>query len=83
MELGEKVPLSQEEAQLKWKFQLLSVSHYFGFGLMDAAMMVRLARSWKTVPPQHKCVGHYSERYRYCLIFCVFKIIHNDFFLFF
>ena len=40
------------------------VSHYFGFGLMDAAMMVRLARSWKTVPPQHKCVTHYSERYR-------------------
>uniref|UniRef100_A0A2S2QKG2 furin n=1 Tax=Sipha flava TaxID=143950 RepID=A0A2S2QKG2_9HEMI len=31
------------------------VSHSFGFGLMDATEMVRLARRWKTVPAQHIC----------------------------
>ncbi|KAF6210162.1 hypothetical protein GE061_013264 [Apolygus lucorum] len=32
-----------------------NVSHSFGYGLMDAAAMVRLARSWVTVPTQQKC----------------------------
>ncbi|XP_047506418.1 furin-like protease 1 isoform X2 [Pieris napi] len=32
-----------------------NVSHSFGYGLLDAAGMVRLARSWKTVPPQRRC----------------------------
>nr|XP_012137469.1 PREDICTED: furin-like protease 1, isoform 1-CRR isoform X2 [Megachile rotundata] len=32
-----------------------NVSHSFGYGLMDAAAMVRLARKWRTVPEQHKC----------------------------
>ncbi|XP_015364233.1 PREDICTED: furin-like protease 1, isoform 1-CRR isoform X2 [Diuraphis noxia] len=31
------------------------VSHSFGYGLMDATTMVRLARKWKTVPAQHIC----------------------------
>ncbi|VVC39282.1 Peptidase S8, pro-domain,Peptidase S8, subtilisin-related,Peptidase S8, subtilisin, Ser-active [Cinara cedri] len=31
------------------------VSHSFGYGLMDATAMVRLARRWKTVPIQHIC----------------------------
>lgn len=31
------------------------VSHSFGYGLMDAAAMVRLARTWKTVPEQQRC----------------------------
>ncbi|XP_025204350.1 furin-like protease 1, isoforms 1/1-X/2 isoform X1 [Melanaphis sacchari] len=31
------------------------VSHSFGYGLMDATSMVRLARKWKTVPVQHIC----------------------------
>jgi furin len=31
------------------------VSHSFGYGLMDAYAMVKLARNWKTVPEQHKC----------------------------
>ncbi|XP_053671627.1 furin-like protease 1, isoforms 1/1-X/2 [Anopheles nili] len=31
------------------------VSHSFGYGLMDAAAMVRLARAWKTVPEQQVC----------------------------
>ncbi|XP_030376471.1 furin-like protease 1 isoform X1 [Scaptodrosophila lebanonensis] len=31
------------------------VSHSFGYGLMDAAEMVRVARSWKTVPEQQRC----------------------------
>nr|CAD7445292.1 unnamed protein product [Timema bartmani] len=32
-----------------------NVSHSFGYGLMDASAMVKLARIWKTVPEQHKC----------------------------
>uniref|UniRef100_A0A182NA15 furin n=1 Tax=Anopheles dirus TaxID=7168 RepID=A0A182NA15_9DIPT len=31
------------------------VSHSFGYGLMDAAAMVRLARTWETVPEQQVC----------------------------
>ncbi|XP_043946977.1 furin-like protease 1 isoform X2 [Drosophila biarmipes] len=31
------------------------VSHSFGYGLMDAAEMVRVARSWKSVPEQQRC----------------------------
>ena len=31
------------------------VSHSFGYGLMDAAAMVQLARVWKTVPEQQRC----------------------------
>lgn len=32
-----------------------NVSHSFGYGLMDAAAMVKLARTWKTVPEQRRC----------------------------
>lgn len=32
-----------------------TVSHSFGYGLMDAAAMVRLARGWATVAPQQFC----------------------------
>lgn len=32
-----------------------AVSHSFGYGLMDAAAMVRLARTWITVGPQQFC----------------------------
>ncbi|XP_043503408.1 furin-like protease 1 isoform X3 [Polistes fuscatus] len=32
-----------------------NVSHSFGYGLMDATAMVRLARRWRRVPEQHKC----------------------------
>ncbi|XP_055850087.1 furin-like protease 1 [Episyrphus balteatus] len=31
------------------------ISHSFGYGLMDAAAMVQLARNWKTVPEQQRC----------------------------
>ncbi|EDV93508.1 GH19349 [Drosophila grimshawi] len=31
------------------------VSHSFGYGLMDAAEMVRVARNWKMVPEQQRC----------------------------
>ncbi|XP_052742573.1 furin-like protease 1 isoform X2 [Bicyclus anynana] len=32
-----------------------NVSHSFGYGLLDATGMVRLARTWRTVPPQRRC----------------------------
>ncbi|XP_054736381.1 furin-like protease 1 [Anastrepha obliqua] len=31
------------------------ISHSFGYGLMDAAAMVKVARNWKTVPEQQRC----------------------------
>ena len=33
----------------------LHFSHSYGFGLIDAAHLVKNARSWKTVPEQQKC----------------------------
>ncbi|XP_069137192.1 furin-like protease kpc-1 isoform X1 [Argopecten irradians] len=41
-----------------------SVSHSFGFGLMDAGAMVRLAKNWKRVPPQNICEIRLQERNR-------------------
>ncbi|KAH9499166.1 hypothetical protein Btru_004327 [Bulinus truncatus] len=38
------------------------VSHSFGFGLMDAAAMVALARNWTTVPAQHICEIRSSDQ---------------------
>ena len=32
-----------------------NVSHAFGFGLMDAGAMVKLAQAWTTVPKQEVC----------------------------
>ncbi|XP_063711429.1 furin-like protease kpc-1 [Symsagittifera roscoffensis] len=32
-------------------------SHSYGYGLMDAGAMVRLAKQWSTVPPQRECVN--------------------------
>jgi len=34
---------------------LCAVSHHFGFGLLDVAAMVDLARNWTTVHEQHCC----------------------------
>lgn len=33
----------------------LTVSHLYGFGLVDAEAMVLEATKWRTVPPQHTC----------------------------
>ena len=35
----------------------LSFSHSFGFGLIDAGAMVKLAKEWETVPPQETCAA--------------------------
>jgi len=31
------------------------VSHHFGYGLLDVAAMVDVARNWTRVPEQHHC----------------------------
>eukprot|EP00092_Neocalanus_flemingeri_P010643 GFUD01011465.1.p1 GENE.GFUD01011465.1~~GFUD01011465.1.p1 ORF type:complete len:777 (+),score=122.67 GFUD01011465.1:174-2504(+) len=38
-----------------------NVSHAFGFGLMDAGLMVKKALVWKKVPEQQKCEVEFSE----------------------
>ncbi|CAH8504944.1 unnamed protein product [Dicrocoelium dendriticum] len=35
----------------------LEFNHLFGFGVLDAGDMVRLARSWKTVPERFHCIA--------------------------
>ena len=35
---------------------LSTVSHSYGYGLLDTGAMVSLARNWTTVGPQRKCV---------------------------
>lgn len=40
-----------------WRTNALgrNVSHAFGYGLMDAAAMINMARRWTTVPAQYTC----------------------------
>lgn len=40
------------------------VSNFFGFGLMDAAALVKYAASWRTVPKQMKCEILQNKVYR-------------------
>lgn len=35
---------------------LSTVSHSYGYGLLDAGAIVSLAKTWKNVAPQRKCV---------------------------
>jgi hypothetical protein len=44
------------------------VSHSFGYGLMDAAAMVRLARGWLTVAPQQFCEVRAPDTNRWPLL---------------
>lgn len=41
-----------------------NVSHSFGYGLMDAGAMVKLAANWSTVPEQRRCATEYPARYK-------------------
>ncbi|NP_001086467.1 proprotein convertase subtilisin/kexin type 6 L homeolog precursor [Xenopus laevis] len=41
------------------------VSHLYGFGLVDADAMVVEAKRWRTVPPQHVCIGASDRRPRF------------------
>ncbi|XP_035214452.1 furin-like protease 2 [Stegodyphus dumicola] len=47
-------PLSKEDG---WVTNAVGrkISTKFGYGLMDAVAMVKLAKSWKTLPKQHIC----------------------------
>ncbi len=41
-----------------------NVSHSFGYGLLDAGAMVKLAQVWKTVPRQKRCRSSYPTPYK-------------------
>lgn len=43
------------------------ISNQFGYGLMDAAALVKLARMWRTVPEQHMCTYEYTLQSPKCL----------------
>ena len=48
-----------------------TVSHHFGFGLMDASAMVDKAMNWTNVPEQHKCEikALMTTRYMYMIVY--------------
>lgn len=52
-----------------------NVSHSFGFGLMDAGAMVKLASNWTTVPEQHKCTIAYPARYKQVIFLFFFFVV--------
>lgn len=43
---------------------VFSVSHLYGFGLVDADALVVEAKKWMAVPPQHTCVAVTDKRPR-------------------
>lgn len=43
---------------------VFSVSHLYGFGLVDAEALVLEARKWTAVPAQHVCVATADKRPR-------------------
>lgn len=47
---------------------LSTVSHSYGYGLLDAGAMVSLAKNWTTVGPQRKCVIDILAEPRYGLV---------------
>lgn len=50
------------------------ISNKFGYGLMDADALVKLARVWKTVPEQHMCTYNYELKApKYVEVFIVFS----------
>ncbi len=50
---------------ISWDFLLFpTVSHLYGFGLMDAEAMVKEAEQWKQVPSQHVCVESADRQIR-------------------
>ncbi|XP_049643885.1 proprotein convertase subtilisin/kexin type 4 [Suncus etruscus] len=38
------------------------VSHHYGYGLLDAGLLVKLARTWQPTQPQLKCILHILHR---------------------
>lgn len=50
----------------------LSVSKYYGFGLMDAGQMVYLAEHWNTVPPQQRYEIEGQDKNRFTFSILIF-----------
>lgn len=49
----------------------LTVSKFYGFGLMNAGKMVHLAKQWRRVPPQLGCEMKGQHKSRFVLWFTV------------
>jgi proprotein convertase subtilisin/kexin type 6 len=54
----------REAERLDLKALFFSVSHLYGFGLVDAEALVLEARKWTAVPSQHVCVATADKRPR-------------------
>lgn len=55
-------PGGQDEAGSEGS--VFSVSHLYGFGLVDAEALVTEAKKWTAVPSQHVCVATSDKRPR-------------------
>lgn len=51
------------------------ISNKFGYGLMDASALVKLARVWKTVPEQYLCTYEYKLQSPKFVFYFTFVII--------
>lgn len=49
----------------------LTVSKFYGFGVMNAGKMVHLAKQWRRVPPQLGCEMKGQHKSRFVLWFTV------------
>ena len=50
-----------------------NISHSFGYGLMDAVAMVRMAKDWVRVGDHHRCMTVYGGRNMYVLLIFLFS----------
>lgn len=55
----------------------LFVSKFYGFGLMDAGMMVYLAEHWNTVPEQRRCEIKSHDENRFAFFGLLFELVEG------
>ena len=57
-------PCSISQGNRGSEASVFSVSHLYGFGLVDAEALVMEAKKWTAVPAQHVCVATTDKRPR-------------------
>ena len=52
-------PASQRHPSVEeeWYGVGLEFNHFFGYGVLDAGAMVKMAKNWKMVPERFHCMG--------------------------
>ena len=56
----------------------LEFNHLFGYGVLDAGDMVRVAKKWVNVPERFHCIaGHIDKRYRFNVTKVIIILAHQ------